>query len=388
MPLTTICGKKLILQFNLAHEDLENQNAVKDPFLKYSLHLGAWFLLLFLPYLLSFKKAVQFDQLWHSTHELKNFLSWLLLIGFSYANHLWMVPRYYLERRRVQYFLLVLMGLAIILLLPESLNWFSPQPPAEMVSPGAGNFDMGPGFSEIPPGLEPGMTYRPKPALVLENSHLVLLFIVSVLGSISYQTQIRLRDTEQQRLQTELEHLKAQIQPHFLFNTLNSIYALAIRKDDKTADTVVQLSEFLRYVIRDTRHNLVDLGKEIAYIRNYIDLQRSRLRDSVAVSFELEGIVQGQQIGPLILFSFIENAFKHGVNPEEDSVIDIRVNVEEKHVRLWVYNKKVLVMGQEADAGIGVKNARKRLKLLYPDRHILTITDRPEDYTVDLTISI
>ena len=339
---------------------------LKNPWVKYLLHVIGWLLVLLLPYLFSFKKAVQFDRLWTNPHDLQNLLSWSLLIGFSYANHLWLIPCFYLERRRWAYFAIVGVGLACILLLPELVDLIVPAKPFSM----------------------PDSSRPLKPSVVMENSHFLLLFVVSVLVSITYLTQIRLRETEQQRLETELAHLKAQIQPHFLFNTLNSIYALAIRKDNKTADTVVQLAEFLRYVIRDTHHHQVALEKELAYIRNYIDLQRSRLRDSITIEFEWDGEPDGLQIAPLILFSFIENAFKHGVSPEEESEIRIKISILEKHLKLSVYNKKVKVSHAEPDAGIGVRNARKRLKLLYPDKHNLNIVDTDTDYSVELIIAI
>ena len=186
----------------------------------------------------------------------------------------------------------------------------------------------------------------------------------------------------------ELDNLKTQIQPHFLFNTLNSIYALAVRQDEKTADVVVQLSEFLRYVIKDARDNLVALKKEIDYISNYIDLQKARLRETVVINYTVSGDPMDYKIAPLILFSFIENAFQHGVSPEEESKIDIDLSVVEKEVRLYVYNKKVTISDHATGLGIGMNNARKRLELLYPDQHRLKVTETDKDYAIDLTISI
>ncbi len=337
---------------------------MKNPTFKILLHVVGWCLFLLLPYLFSFKKAVRFDQLWTSQHELKNLLSWIFLIGFTYLNHLWLVPGFYLKRKRLLYAGLAGLGLAMILWLPESISWFGQSPPQNIP------------LSDVPP----------KPAVVMENSHVVLLFFVSILVSISYRTQIRLREAEQQRLQTELAHLKAQIQPHFLFNTLNSIYSLAIRQDERTADTVVELSDFLRYVIQDANQHWVVLEKEVDYIRNYINLQISRLRNSVAIHFEVKGNLNQQKIAPLILFSFIENAFQHGVSPDEESEIRIRITTQEDQVELFVYNKKVKVTTQEVSTGIGIENTRKRLMLLYPEKHTLQITDTNQDYSVQLDI--
>lgn len=350
---------------------------MKRNVLKYGLHLLGWALFLLLPYLLSFKKAVRFDELWTNPQDLKNLISWILLIGFSYFNHLWLVPVYYLERKYIRYIFAVLLSFATIIWLPELIDWFPRHPmPADL----AGT------IAPVPPDTMPNPV-PPKPDFALEVSHFVLLFILSVLVSIAYHTQLRLQLTERQRLETELAHLRAQIQPHFLFNTLNSIYALAIRQDEKTADTVVQLSEFLRYVIRDARGNRIALEKELAYLQNYVDLQRSRLRDSVTVEFELEGAAAGKEIVPLLLFSFVENAFKHGVSPDEDSLIRIKIETAQDEVKLYVYNKKVTVASKEPNSGIGVENARKRLKLLYTNNHELKVTDTPEDYTVELLIN-
>lgn len=308
---------------------------------------------------------------------MKNLISWILLIGFSYFNHLWLVPAYYLGRKYLSYSTLIVLSFAAIIWLPEMIDLLPSQPMFSELS-GVEN----PSPSNMPPQAVP-----PKPDFALEISHFVLLFILSVLVSIAYHTQLRLQLTEQQRLETELAHLKAQIQPHFLFNTLNSIYALAIRQDEKTADTVVQLSEFLRYVIRDARGNRIALEKELAYLQNYVDLQRSRLRDSVTVEFALEGAAAGKEIVPLLLFSFVENAFKHGVSPDEDSLIRIKIETAQDEVKLYVYNKKVTVVSKEPNSGIGVENARKRLKLLYPNNHELKVTDTPKDYTVELHIN-
>ena len=362
---------------------LQKPKLLKHKVWKYGLHVLGWILFLTLPYLLSFKKAVQFDELWTNPRNMKNLLSWILLIGFSYFNHLWLVPSFYLDRKYVPYILLVLLSFAAIIWLPEMIDLFPFQPTMADIALSEPPLTDG----NTPGASSPPMSVPPKPEFAMEISHFVLLFILSVIISIAYHTQLRLQLTEQQRLETELAHLKAQIQPHFLFNTLNSIYALAIRQDEKTADTVVQLSEFLRYVIRDARGNRIAVDKELAYLRNYVDLQKSRLRDSVEVDFEVSGNTAGQEIVPLILFSFVENAFKHGVSPDEDSRILIRIEALGNGIRLYVFNKKVTVVSKEANSGIGVENARKRLKLLYPNLHTLQVTETSEDYTVELFIS-
>lgn len=215
-----------------------------------------------------------------------------------------------------------------------------------------------------------------------------MLGSVSTLISISFLTASRLHQIENDQLQAELYQLKAQIQPHFLFNTLNSIYALAIRQDEQTADTIVKLSEFMRYIIRDAHRDKVALDKELSYITNYIDLQKARLRDAVQINYLLEGNAQQQVVAPLLLFSFIENAFKYGVSPDEDSPIDIHVRIEDTSLHLYVANKKVAINQFENSTGVGLKNAGERLRLLYPGAHQLTIDNNATDFRVHLTLTL
>ena len=333
----------------------------------YSLHVLAWILVLIVPNLLSFKKAIEYSHVIENPHELQNMLSWILLVVFSYTNHLNLVPRLYLERKYKFYASAIIISLVLLLSLPNlianaMLLEYKPQMP-----------------QSGPP---------PKPSFVLEYSHFLLLFVVSVLISVSYHTRRRLHQIEEQRLQAELDHLKAQIHPHFLFNTLNSIYALAIRKDDKTANAIVQLSNFLRYVIRDATDNYVELSKEIDYIQNYIDIQKSRLRNSVDISYIQTGKTESKQIAPLILFSFIENAFKHGVSPEEPSIINVIITVGMEVLELIVENKKVAIRDDNEKMGVGIANATNRLDLLYYGRYSLMIDDGEYYYKMKLEINL
>lgn len=211
---------------------------------------------------------------------------------------------------------------------------------------------------------------------------------MSSLISILIQATNRLRRVENDQLQAELQQLKAQIQPHFLFNTLNSIYALAIRNDERTADTIVKLSDFLRYIIRDAHRDKVPLAAELNYIANYIELQKARLREAVHIDYQLDGEPDGLLIAPLLLPSFIENAFKYGVNPEEDSPIRIHLNIRDNALRLVVTNNKVQVSQLEESTGIGLRNTQERLRLTYPGAHELTIDDTATEFRVNLFLEL
>jgi sensor histidine kinase YesM len=193
--------------------------------------------------------------------------------------------------------------------------------------------------------------------------------------------------TRKEKLQAELSYLKAQINPHFLFNTLNSIYALAIDKSDHTATAVVKLSGMMRYVLSEAHRDLVSLQKELEYISGYIELQRLRLDDSVQLHFAITGEVRDLRIAPLILIPFVENAFKYGVNPEEDSNISIGIDITGDELHLSVLNHKVTVQPAE-ESGLGISNTRHRLSLLYPGQHDLHISDTPESFFVSLNMKL
>jgi LytS/YehU family sensor histidine kinase len=158
-------------------------------------------------------------------------------------------------------------------------------------------------------------------------------------------------------------------------------------KSDETPTAVVKLSGMMRYVLSEAATDFVSLEKEIIYIKNYIDLQKIRFGESILLDFTINGQANGKQIAPLILISFIENAFKHGVNAEEDSDIKIKIDIAENELFLYVFNKKVTVnISEENKSGLGVENTRNRLELLYPKRHKLSIYDTDEQYLVELSI--
>jgi LytS/YehU family sensor histidine kinase len=192
------------------------------------------------------------------------------------------------------------------------------------------------------------------------------------------------KQTQKEKLDAELLYLKAQINPHFLFNTLNSIYSLAIVKSDMTASAIVKLSGMMRYVLSEAHLETVSLQKETAYISDYIELQKLRLTESANLHFILTGYNTGKQIAPLLLIPFIENAFKFGVNPEKKSEISIHIDIEESHLFLFVKNDKVNDSAEHN--GLGIANTQSRLQLLYPGKHELNITDTENQFSVSLKI--
>ncbi len=193
------------------------------------------------------------------------------------------------------------------------------------------------------------------------------------------------RDLENQRLTAELAFLKSQINPHFLFNSLNSIYSLAYQRSETTPEAILKLSEIMRYMLYECNDNKVSLVKEIQYLHNYIDLQKIRFGEKAFIDFKVEGNIENQQIVPLLLIAFIENAFKHGVANNPLAPIRLLIDVDEAHLHFYVHNKKH-THNRDAMGGIGLNNVRRRLNLLYPGKYNLDIHDETDTYTVELSL--
>ena len=193
------------------------------------------------------------------------------------------------------------------------------------------------------------------------------------------------RDLENQRLSAELAFLKSQINPHFLFNSLNSIYSLAYQKSDTTPEAILKLSEIMRYMLYECNDNKVELTKELQYLHNYIDLQKIRFGNKAFIDFEVKGEITDQYIVPLLLIAFIENAFKHGIANDPAVPIRLKINIEDGKLYFFIQNKKH-THNRDASGGIGLSNVKRRLDLLYPEKYNLDIRDEADMYTCQLSL--
>ncbi len=207
------------------------------------------------------------------------------------------------------------------------------------------------------------------------------------LSDLWRQAERRARDIENEQLRTELSFLHMQINPHFLFNSLNTIYGLSLKKSDTTPKAVLKLSQLMRYMIEETGHNVVPLEQEVSYLNNYIELQKMRSGPFVSVRFDIVGDIDTANIAPMLLLPFVENAFKYGVNNSADSPIDIALTVDKDIIEFSVQNRKFENQGRHS-SGIGIPNVVRRLHLLYPSRHELDIQDNGEAYIVKLKITL
>lgn len=195
------------------------------------------------------------------------------------------------------------------------------------------------------------------------------------------------KELENKRMDAELSFLRMQMNPHFLFNSLNSIYSLSLKKSDDTPQAVLKLSEMMRYMLyeREDAEHKVMLDKEIGYLQNYIGLQQIRFKDKLQVDFRTEGDIEGKKIVPLLLLPFVENGFKHGILIDPDHPFKINLVVGGGKLILQVKNKKN-IDNKDFTGGVGLDNVKRRLALLYPGCHQLTISDSSEFYQCELVL--
>ncbi len=191
-----------------------------------------------------------------------------------------------------------------------------------------------------------------------------------------------------EKLQSELNFLKAQVNPHFLFNTLNNIYALARKQSLQTPEAVLRLSQLLRFTLYETQSETIPIETEIKIIEDYILLEQMRYNDRLSVSFKKAMAYTSQQVAPLILLPFVENAFKHGVSEtRKNCYIDISLRLEKDLLFFQIKNSKNNIIERNPEGNLGLKNVRRQLELIYPG-NILQVVDETESYAVNLTIDL
>jgi sensor histidine kinase YesM len=291
-------------------------------------------------------------------------LLFLSLISFYYFNILYLIPHLLAKRQYWQYCAFVIL-IAVFVLLAISLPLFFT----------AGSFVL------LPFGF-------------YINSLLLfsLIFIASSMSNIVgrwFTSENNKKDIEYQKTLAELSFLKAQINPHFLFNTLNNIYLLAIKKSEQTPEAILKLASMMRYVLSDAKEETVPLEKEIEYIGKYIDLQKMRLTESVKTDYTVSGYCHNLQIAPLILIPYIENAFKFGVSTHGESHIAVSIAIADKKLVLCtsnlIHNKENIIVESN---GIGLVNAQRRLDLFYEKKYVLKIDEDNQNYVVYLELQL
>ncbi len=320
------------------------------------IHVFIWSIFIFLPVIVLPKS---YELLMGNTYYLINYLATSVIsIVFFYFNYYWAIPELYFSKRKWEYIFSIVSFVVISILVFAGILLIGDNQTQEM----------------------PLRTSLRFAGLFIKY---LIIFIVSWVIRLYQKT----KQQEFEKNVAELAFLKAQINPHFLFNTLNGLYALAIKKSDKTADSIAQLSEIMRYVTTDAKADKVPIEKEIEYIHNFIELHRIRLTEYTTVKFNVDGSLTGIMIEPLLLISFIENAFKYGVSTEHKSIIEIDIRVENGQ-KLYLTTKNEKVSYNVISNEIGIKNTIERLNLSYKNSYKLKINDSENFYMVNLMIKL
>ncbi len=204
----------------------------------------------------------------------------------------------------------------------------------------------------------------------------------------SFGQKLELQELKAKQLQTELSLLKAQINPHFLFNTLNNLFGLVQKNDKKAADGIVQLSHLMRYMIYESAVDRIDLNKELEQLQRFIQLQKLRFSkdDDITIDLQIEGNTEEIQIAPMLLIPFVENAFKHGISLKKQSFLFITLKINKPKLEFSVRNSihENNNQKEQSDTGLGLNNVKRRLQLLYPDAHELKIREDGKTFEVQL----
>ena len=245
-------------------------------------------------------------------------------------------------------------------------------------------------YTFLPPVLLQGSVERE-----LFNSTLVINMIVGMavgakLLMLWYAIQLKSKEMENQQTRSELAHLRSQLNPHFLFNTLNNIDSLVLNDPERASETLIKLSDILRYSIYETVTDKVVLEKELEYLQNYIDLQRIRINQPDFVRFNINGSANGLEVAPMLLIPLVENAFKHGDRKVQAPGIIIDIRIHSRSLELSVENGIKNKSGQDIElyGGIGLNNVKRRLDLQYRGKYELNQHEYGDKYFIRLTLDL
>ncbi len=293
------------------------------------------------------------------------------MIFISYLNYFYFFPRFLVRQNFVRYLLEFIIPFSLFLTC----------------------------FIHIKRFIADGYTYKfefmysQRFTIYMAWSTFFIVMFVAMLKFVEdwFELEAKKKEIENEKLIAELRFLKAQINPHFLFNTLNNLYSLAFMNSPNTTVVIDKLSQMMRYMIYDSNHPKVSLNKEIDYMHNYIGLEQLRLNNEVPISFKISGNTEGVQIVPLILITFLENAFKHGIsNNAKDAWINITLEVSGTACVYTVENSRLSQKDEKTKekSGIGLQNVQRRLDLSYPNRYDLTVEDNAAHYLVHLNLNL
>ncbi len=337
------------------------------------IHIIAWGMFLGFPFLFTGRDSTVIP-LSKYMHFLVTICSFTLLF---YVNYLYLVKRFLFAKQTYRF---LLVNTVLILGLLAAVYYVQ-------------------GLIPIPPeGGRPPHEYDPS---IMEHIGFVLAFfsIYCLIAALAvsfrmtgnwYTMEAERKELERSRSEAELQNLKSQLNPHFLFNTLNNIYSLIAFSPEKAQEAVHELSRMLRYVMYESNQPLVPLGKDLDFVRNYVELMRIRLPQHVELKTDIGCLSPGTLVAPLLFISLIENAFKHGVSNNKPSFIHIHIGQEGDRVECTILNSDFHKDSEQdkSGSGIGLVNLRRRLSLLYPDHYTYECGPEEGNYRSYLSIHV
>jgi len=359
-------------------------------FIKVLLHLLAWIIILGLPLYFIKRWQIGKDFVW--LYYINSLISGIIF----YVNYLILVPKFFFGKNKYRYYLSVLILIACFYFISDNSNklvfkYESPSNKQEQFSQSPERQGRG-----LPPGAgaalpRPGPPFRGMHLYNYGFTALFLIFFSLGLRVLERNSQIEelQKETEKEKLNSELAFLKNQISPHFFFNTLNNIYSLISINAGDSQKAVLQLSKLMRYLLYESEQGNTRLSNEIDFMNNYVDLMKLRMSDKIDLKISFPKKYEDKNIPPLLFIPFIENAFKHGISYREKSFIDINMMVTKDLITFRCVNSLIKTkeeISTDGNSGIGLENAAKRLNLLFPGRHELKIDNTANTFEVFLTI--
>lgn len=305
------------------------------------------------------------------------FFKSIALVALFYINYFLLVPIFLLKRMTLLYIVIIF---AIIFGMGYLITVFEPRPiPRFMDFPDKGG--------EFMKRYNNNMRFRMFPNTAVITLHLLVSAILRIYLEWD-ESKKRQIESETEKKTSELNFLKAQLNPHFFFNSLNTIFSLSIKKSEKTPVAILNLSDLMRYMLYGTNKDKVKLEEEMTYLENYIELQKLRLASNNKVVFEVEGSAKNIFVPPLLFISFIENAFKYGVNPAKQNEIIVRFKITKNEIRLLVINDIYTELRNENSSGLGIDNTVKRINLYFPNRNSLDLYEKDNKFYVELKLDL
>ena len=365
-------------------------------------YVALWGLLFAVPLLSLYVRTASNSELAFNWQEV--FIVWrhfaIYLLLFIVHNFL-LAPLLVYRNKRWLYAILALcmVGLFTVYQCNNRPEHFRGPRPQSMEQRGPGHLDRE--FRHHPPPDFKGKRPDRKPPIFFGEKDIVAIVVLILMCGMNlgiklyFRTrndQKRLMALEKENLEQQLEYLRYQINPHFFMNTLNNIHALVDIDPEKAKDTILELSKMMRFVLYEGDKKGVPLSREFDFIRNYITLMKLRYTDKVSIAIDLPAEVPDKQIPPLMLITFIENAFKHGISYQHPSFIDVRVTLSDpsapaSRLSFTCRNSKADKPNEEK-GGVGLTNVKQRLNLIYGNNFTLNIQDNPETYKVELVIPL